>query len=729
MTCRIAGLVSALALAASGALAQEAGRAFNRIASFPVVANMAEGEDPAQESSAEIVAASDDGRVLVYTDSPQGAVGLIDLADPARPRPLGHVAMAGEPTAVSVLGRMAMIAVNTSASFTEPSGHLVALDLDSREERARCDLGGQPDSTALAPDGSFLAVAIENERDEEAGDGRVGQMPGGWVSIVPLAEGLPDCDGIIRADVSGLAEIAPEDPEPEFVHVNARGEIAVTLQENNHIVLLSRTGEVLAHFPAGTVDLEGIDTRRDGAIRATDSQPGRLREPDAIQWIDEDHFATVNEGDMDGGSRGVTIWNRDGRVVWESGPALEQAIIAIGHYPDHRSSSKGNEPEGAAFGVFDGVPLLFVLSERASVVAVYDVTDPAAPVLTQLLPSGVSPEGAVSIPGRGLLVTANEADLGADGGPRAHVMIYRMQDGPPAYPHLTSAGTEAPEGGPLGWGALSGLAEDPERPGILYAVGDSLFAAQPTIFTIDITQTPARITAALRITRGGDAAQKLDLEGLAPDGEGGFWAVTEGRPDRLIPHGLIRIGADGAIREEIGFPPALLDHETRFGAEGVAVIDGVLWIAIQRPWRDDPENHVKLLSYDPATGEWGAVRYQTAAPTDGGWVGLGDMAVQGDHLYLIERDNHVGGMARTKLVTRVPLAALVPAPLGGDLPTVPREVVRDLLPDLTATGGYVLDKVEGLAFDGEGRMWLLTDNDGVQDSSGETMLWSVSLDG
>jgi hypothetical protein len=44
---------------------------------------------------------------------------------------------------------------------------------------AECDLGGQPDSVARAKDGSFLAVAIENERDEEVNDGDLPQMPGG----------------------------------------------------------------------------------------------------------------------------------------------------------------------------------------------------------------------------------------------------------------------------------------------------------------------------------------------------------------------------------------------------------------------------------------------------------------------------------------------------------------------------------------------------------------------
>ena len=38
---------------------------------------------------------------------------------------------------------------------------------------------------------------------------------------------------------------------------------------------------------------------------------------------------------------------------------------------------------------------------------------------------------------------------------------------------------------------------------------------------------------------------------------------------------------------------------------------------------------------------------------------------------------------------------------------------------------YVMDKVEGFAIDATGSGWLVTDNDGVDDSSGETFLWSV----
>ncbi|MEL6588351.1 MAG: esterase-like activity of phytase family protein, partial [Pseudomonadota bacterium] len=348
-----------------------------------------------------------------------------------------------------------------------------------------------------------------NERDEDLDDGVIPQMPAGNVTMIDLtAEGLPDCDTLRVADLTGLADVAPSDPEPEYVTINGEGEVAVTLQENNHLVVLSKAGEVLSHFSAGAVDLTGIDaTDERGAMIFDETQEGRVREPDAAAWIDDTHFATANEGDYEGGSRGWTIFHQDGTVVWDSGTSFEHAIVQIGHYPDKRSDAKGVEPESVAFATVDGTPMVFVGAERASVVGVYDVTDPTAPVLTQLLPSGVGPEGYAILADQGLLVTANEGDLIEDGGARAHVMIYQWQDGPATYPHLTSAGMDTL----TGWGALSGLVAEGET---LYAVSDSFYGYQPRIFTIDPTQTPARITGAVDITRAGRPAQKMDMEGI-----------------------------------------------------------------------------------------------------------------------------------------------------------------------------------------------------------------------
>lgn len=684
---------------------------------------MAAGEDITRESSPEIIDATADGMTLVYTDSPLGALGLIDITDPANPAPKGNIALPGEPTSVAVVGTTAYVGVNTSKSYTQPSGLLKAIDISTGAETGSCDLGGQPDSVAKSKDGAFLAVAIENERDEDLNDGLMPQMPAGNLVMINTANGGLDCASMKVIGLTGLAEIASDDPEPEYVSINGLGETVVTLQENNHLVILSKDGKVQNHFSAGAVDLEGIDaTDERGALIFTESQEGRLREPDAVTWIDDNHFATANEGDYNGGSRSWTIYNKDGTVVYDSGTSFEHAIVQIGHYPDKRSDAKGVEPESVTFAEFDGTPYVFVGAERASVVGVYDVTDPTNPVLTQLLPSGVGPEGYAVIPERGLLVSANEKDLIEDKGPRAHVMMYELQNGAPTYPHLTSAGADEL----IGWGALSGIVADAD--GMIYAVNDSFYGFQPSIFKIDPSQTPARIVDVIRIHRqDGNPAQKLDLEGITLDGKGGFYVASEGRSDRVVPHAIYHVNKDGLIKAkkgEIGLPAELMAVERRFGFEGITKVGDTLWMAVQREWKDDPKNHVKLVSYNLETKEWGAVHYPKAEH-DTGWVGLSEIVAHGDYVYVIERDNQHDFRAVTKKVYRVSLAEMTPAPLGGPLPVVNKELVRDLLPDLKATGGYVLDKVEGLAITAEGEGFIVTDNDGIDDASGETMFFSI----
>lgn len=723
MSARFFGVTSALALmAAMPALAE---MNFNRVATFATPDNMAEGEDRARVTSAEIISASPDGMTLIYTDSPLGVVGLIDITDPKAPKALGNIDVDGEPTTAKIIGGMAFAGVNTSADYVNTSGKMVAIDLATKAITAECELGGQPDSVAAAKDGSFLAIAIENERDEDLNDGKIPQMPAGYVVKLPIKDGAMDCAALQKIEVTALAAVGGDDPEPEFVDINDAGEIVVTMQENNHIVVIGADGTVASHFSAGAVDLDGIDTKRDGRLDFTSKREGVLREPDGVKWLDADHFAVANEGDYEGGSRSWTIFKKDGTVVYESGASYEQAIVAIGHYPEHRSHTKGVEIESVEIAKFGETNLGFVASERASIIGVYDLTDPTAPVLKQMLPSGVSPEGMVAIPGRNLLVTANEVDLIEDGGVRAHVMIYELQDAPAAYPMITSAGTEPL----LGWGALSGLAADPTEAGKLYAVSDSVYGSMPMIYTIDATQTPAKITSGLLVTRGGDAAQKLDLEGVAVDGKGGFWLASEGRSDRLIPHAIYNVNDKGEIKKEIALPAELLANEIRFGFEGITVAGDWLWMAVQREWKDDPKGMVKLLAYNTAEEKWGAVHYPLDALAEGAaetvWMGLSEITFHGDWVYIVERDNQVGATATTKKIYRVKAADMVPAELGGALPVMAKELVRDLMPDLAVLNGYMAEKVEGFAIDTAGTGWVVTDNDGVSDSSGETLFWSV----
>lgn len=476
-----------------------------------------------------------------------------------------------------------------------------------------------------------------------------------------------------------------------------------------------------SHFSAGAVTVDGVDTKKDGALKFTGKIEGVAREPDAVKWLDDNRLVVVNEGDWKGGSRSFTIFNKDGTVAFESGPAMELEAARLGHYPEARNK-KGVEPEGLDAATFGEDKLFFVAQERSSLVAVFKDTG-AEPEYLQSLPSGISPEGLVAIPSRNLLATANEVDLRADGLAGSHVMLYERAEGEAAYPQLISD-LDA-DGHPIGWAAISGAVADGEKPGILYAVSDSVLSAQPAIYEIDASAKPAKIVKKTVVTRGGDAAQKLDLEGITLDGEGGFWVASEGRSDRLTPHALYHIDAEGKITEEVAFPEALLPSEIRFGAEGVAKVGDTLWVAIQREWKDDPAGQVKLLGYNTKEKTWSAVRYPLEAPAEGAWNGLSEITLHGDYVYIVERDNQISLKAELKKLYRVPVAALVGAEIDGDLPVVTKEEVRDFIPDLATNNGYVVDKIESFAIDAAGTGFVITDNDGVADSSGETFFWSV----
>jgi hypothetical protein len=365
-----------------------------------------------KDSAAEIVA-SDGANLLIYTNSEKGSIDFVNIADPSAPVADGSIAVGGEPTSVAVAKGMAFVAVNTSKSYTEPSGKLLIIDIYTRDVLQETALAGQPDSIAVDTNNKFIAIAIENERNEDINDALIPQYPAGNLAIV-------DTSGNVKyVDLRGLASIAPSDPEPEFVDINGLGEIVVTLQENNHIVVVDRNGNIVNHFSAGLVDLNNIDTVKDGVYNPVNSLKNVRREPDAVKWIDDNHFATANEGDYKvkipgqakrGGSRGWTIFHKDGTVVYESAESFETALAEAGYWPDKRAEKKGVEPESIEVATIDGHRVVFVGAERANAVGVYDVSNLSAPQLLQILPTGKAPEGLVAIPERRLFVTSNEKD-------------------------------------------------------------------------------------------------------------------------------------------------------------------------------------------------------------------------------------------------------------------------------------------------------------------------------
>jgi len=750
--------------AATPALAQNV---FNRVSVFPVFQNSV----VTNETAAEIVAATDDGNTLVYSDSPLEVIGFIDISDPVNPAGLGTLAVGGEPTSVGIAGDFALVAVNTSPDLDNPSGELRIYDIGDINNPAlsrTIDLGGQPDAVAVSPDGNYAAIAIENERDEDETvngvEGGLPQLPGGTLVVLDIGVDAttPASWAVSTVDLPslGLNIDAPSDPEPEYVDINSQNVAAVSLQENNGLVLVDLTTTpptVTASFSAGTVDLNQIDaTEEDPAlISLTESLSAVPREPDGLNWVNGEVFATADEGDLFGGSRGFTLFDTSGNVVFSSGNTLEHEAVRLGHYPDSRSGNKGNEPENAEYGNYGGTDYLFVGSERSSVIFVYTLSGTGTsitPTLQQALPAGVAPEGLLAIPSRNLFVAASEEDA-RDDAIRSVVNIYRLEPGPADYPDVVSS--LRPDNTPIPWGALSALVLDPTDPDTVYSVYDSYYQ-QSRIFTLDISGEPAVITAETPLLDSNgllanvqntvldlnpedgtppveitlvnpDNTVNLDPEGIAIAPDGNFWIASEGDDDPFFPNMLVEATPTGEIVDVVLLPDstrALIDNN---GFEGVAVVDNLVYAEFQRDQWDNQDGLVRIGRYDTTTGEWGFFFYPTQAPTspNGGWVGLSELTYIGNDTFLvIERDNQAGVDATIKQVYQFNVGSITPLPdsQAPNFPVATKQLVVDLLPQLQAAGGRVLEKVEGLALLPDGNLLYVIDNDGTDDSNGQTLL-------
>lgn len=725
---------------------------FERTATFPVYENRPDGEDKSTPTVAEISTVSKDGKTLIHTDALAQRIGFIDISNPNAPQGLGTLDLKAqghakdEPTSVAVYGDYLLVVIDeTGGDFANPKGRVDIVRVSDRTRVSSIDLKGQPDSIAISPAGASgkpkAAIAMENQRNEELNDGNLPQLPTGFVQTIDLS-GEPkdwkatpirfeDERGQLLDIVKKAGLDTPEDLEPEYVSINGKNQLAVTLQENNGVAIIDlETNRITNVFSAGNAEVKGVDTQSDKLINPTDTLPETPREPDAISWIDDNHVATANEGDWKGGTRGWTVFDTSGKVTWDAGNSVENLAIRHGLHNNKRAKKKGVEIEGIATAKMNGTTYAFVGSERSNFVAVYNVNDPANPQFVQMLFTTNGPEGILPIPERNMLAVSSEVDE-PENGVRSAVTLYRL-GGKESQPSIVSAD----EGdAPIGWGALGALTADSKEANRLYAASDSAYA-NGWVYTIDSSKQPAVITERRAVKRDGAPADGLDIEGISVAADGGFWLASEGKNGK--GNRLFHTDKDLNITSTVELPSDVAEHIGKWGLEGVTSTkdaNGVeqLFVAVQRPlWKDpeakkleaaEGENTTRIGKYDTKTKTWQWFGYELEKPAGkGDWMGLSEITALDDkHLLVIERDKLNGPDAKIKRVMKVTLPEGAGAGENA-LPMVNKELAVDVLPKLRATNGWTQEKLEGFTIAADGQMYAVTDNDALDDATGETVL-------
>lgn len=417
------------------------------------------GTIPTSSGAAEDLSLREEDRLLLVSLTETGTVDLFELGDPAAPTLRDtfdlHLLDGEELTSIALHPAWDYFVAAVRAAGPLERGRLAFYRLSNGEKLGDLEVGVQPDCVRIDPTGRNAIVANEAESWVPDGDGFRSGL--GSLSLVELGPDptmarardirLPDFTGLAGAVETGhgrylereiegeerllpLGSNAAEFVEPEYIAFDSSGQRAfVTLQENNAVVVVAtRTGRILAVHGLGTTE-HTADVEDDGTyIPATRIRA--LREPDGIAvTVDDRYFVTADEGDTApdaneleagapaGGGRTVSVFDAStGECLGDTGQQLDEFAASAGIYPDGRSDNKGSEPEIVVCFSIEGRSFAAVGLERASGVALVDLSDPRTPRVVATASLGTeephAPEALVHFrdPGSGLnyVYTANE---------------------------------------------------------------------------------------------------------------------------------------------------------------------------------------------------------------------------------------------------------------------------------------------------------------------------------
>ncbi len=308
-----------------------------------------------------------------------------------------------------------LIEVDDDGAQTDCGGALVFVDVADGDGfgtvLAEVPVGPMPDAAAVSPDGTLVAVA--NERDGPDAWGKcavAGEVPS--VSVVEVPGG--DAAAAVERHRVTLVDADTGPREPETVAFSADGDLVVATLQDSHELLLFRISE-LDGVADPTSELDAVTI-----VPLPGDAAGAGPWPDGVERValpgGGEVFAVAGE------------WNDTFLVVDSAGQVLANHPISPADLPAHlpRVIDEGYplfSPDSVASFMVDGSPHVAFTLRHAGAVAVYDLSDPAAPAYASAVAVGKSedggqdedgstirPEGIAAAADGAWIVTANEEE-------------------------------------------------------------------------------------------------------------------------------------------------------------------------------------------------------------------------------------------------------------------------------------------------------------------------------
>lgn len=304
-----------------------------------------------------------------------------------------------------------LLETDASGTQTGCGGELVFIDMTDSDTFgdviSQVTVGPMPDSVDISDDGSLVASANERDGLDAWGKCEIADATAS-ISLIDLSGGVAAASEVLRVEMVD-GDTGPR--EPESIVIAPDNDLIVATLQDSHELAMFRRSDFTGVAQATSAEIEII------ALPVNDLGAGPW--PDGVGQFTigaANYFVTAGE------------WNDTFSVLDATGQVVSTTPLTASDIPETfpRVVDEGSplfSPDSIVSFERGGRVYVAFSLRHSGAVAIYEVTDPAAPAFTQVIAVGdneqggadadgstIRPEGITAAADGGFIVTANEAE-------------------------------------------------------------------------------------------------------------------------------------------------------------------------------------------------------------------------------------------------------------------------------------------------------------------------------